>query len=238
MPSSDRVETLNPPQIFPSQSWNANESVVESIVAGTQPIANDYPKVADERSPLAPSSASESATALEQSGESIDGEEPTLWEGQPSSKIFLVRAVIGALLSLAWGALALATWVFGYSGLEFWTWLSGPVLLIFCLLTGMKVFRAMHSHHYRLSSRRLFVRTGLIRRRLDQIELLRVKDVYVTQSLMSTWLGIGHVVVISAEQSMPRATLYGIEQPRHVMDLIWLQTRGELDRKTSRIEHV
>ena len=96
----------------------------------------------------------------------------------------------------------------------------------------------MHSHHYRLSSRRLFVRTGLIRRRLDQVELLRVKDVYVTQSLMGTWLGIGHVVVISSEQTLPRATLYGIEQPRHVMDLIWLQTRGELDRKTSRIEHV
>ena len=135
------------------------------------------------------------------------------------------------------GHAAVATWVFGYSGLEFLAWSSGVVLLIFCFLTGLKLFRVMHSYHYRLTSRRLFVRTG-VRRRLDQVELLRVKDVYVTQSLISSWLGIGHVVVISSEQTLPRAVLYGIEQPRHVMDLISLQTRGEFDRKTCRVEHV
>jgi len=238
MPSSDRIETLNPRPSYSTQSWNTSEPPVENIVAGTQPIANDYPKVADDRSPLPPTTAGESGSALEHSSEAIDGDEQTLWEGQPSAKNFLVRSVAGGLLTVAWFALALATWSFGYSDLAFWTWSSAVVLLIFCVLTGLKVFRAMHSHHYRLTSRRLFVRTGLLRRRLDQIELLRVKDVYVTQSLISTWLGIGHVVVISSEQTLPRATLYGIEHPRHVMDLIWLRTRAELDRKASRIEHV
>jgi hypothetical protein len=238
MPSSDRLETLNPRPSFSTESWDTNQSPVDSIVTGTQPIADDYAKVADEPSPLPPNTSGESGTALEHSSEAIDGDEQTLWEGQPSAKNFLVRSVVGGLLSMGWAALALATWTFGYSGLAFWAWSSGVVLLIFCVLTGAKLFRVMHSYHYRLTSRRLFVRTGLLRRRLDQIELLRVKDVYVTQSLISSWLGIGHVVVISSEQTLPRAVLYGIEQPRHVMDLIWLQTRGELDRKTSRVEHV
>ena len=82
------------------------------------------------------------------------------------------------------------------------------------------------------------MRTGLLHRRLDQVELLRVKDVFVRQSLLGKWFGIGHVVVVSSEATLPRATLYGIERPRYVMDLIWLRTRAELDNKTSRIEQV
>ena len=145
---------------------------------------------------------------------------------------------MGTLFTIGWVVLAVATWGFGYSDLAFLAWGGLAILAIFWLITAAKVFRASHSHHYRLTPRRLFVRTGLLSRRLDQVELLRVKDVYVRQTLLDTWLGIGHVVVISSEQTLPRATLYGIEQPRTVMDSIWRQTRAELDRKTSRVEHV
>ena len=82
MPSSDRVETLNPRPGFSAESWNTNPSPIDTVVAGTQPIANDSRKVGDERSPLPPSTAGESATALEHASEPIDGQEPTLWEGQ------------------------------------------------------------------------------------------------------------------------------------------------------------
>jgi uncharacterized membrane protein YdbT with pleckstrin-like domain len=147
-------------------------------------------------------------------------------------------SVIGALFTIAWGGVAVATWGFGYSDLAWVAWPTAAVLLVFWTITAIKMFRVTHSHHYRLTSRRLIVRTGLLHRRLDQVELLRVKDVYVQQSLLGTWMGIGHVVVISSEHTLPRATLYGIEGPRHVMDSIWLFARAELDRKTSRIEQV
>jgi len=186
----------------------------------------------------APSGSGESGQALEQAEGSINGEEETIWEGQPSIKIFILRFALGGLLSIAWLMLAVTTWSFGYSGLAFFAWGGAAVLAIFWVVTGLKVFRTTKSHHYRLTPRRLFVRTGLLRRRLDQIELLRVKDIFVQQSLLETWLGIGHVVVLSSEQTLPRATLYGIEQPRGVMDSIWRQTRAELDRKTTRIEKV
>jgi Bacterial PH domain len=89
-----------------------------------------------------------------------------------------------------------------------------------------------------LTTRRLFVRTGFFRRRIDQIELLRVKDLFVQQTLLAKWLGLGHVIVISSEQTLPRAVLYGVDRPQSVMDLIWLKTRAELDNKTSRVERV
>ncbi len=165
-------------------------------------------------------------------------DESTLWEGQPAPKTFIVRLVLGSAVTLVWIAIAIAVWGFGYENLTGLAILLGVALLIFWALTGLKVFRAIQSHHYRLTTRRLFVRTGLFNRRIDQIELLRVKDVFVHQSLLGKWLGFGHVVVVSSEQTLPRALLYGIDRPQFVMDLIWLRTRAELDNKTSRVERV
>ena len=146
--------------------------------------------------------------------------------------------VLGSAVTLVWIAIAIAVWGFRYENLTGLAILLGVALLIFWALSGLKVFRAIQSHHYRLTTRRLFVRTGFFNRRLDQIELLRVKDVFVHQSLLGKWLGFGHVVVVSSEQTLPRALLYGIDRPQFVMDLIWLRTRAELENKTSRVERV
>jgi hypothetical protein len=196
------------------------------MFVGTQATANDRPSGEVKTSSPPPNSAGESGTALEHSAEPIAGDEETLWEGQYSAKIVLMRVVIGALLSIAWFALGLETWAVGHRGLAFLAWAIAAVLLILWVLTGLKVFHATHGHHYRLTSRRLFVRTGLLRRPLDQVDLLHVKDVFVHQSLLSTWLSIGHVVVVSSEQSLPRATLYGIDQSRRAVDLVWVRTRA------------
>jgi hypothetical protein len=173
-----------------------------------------------------------------QMADQASGNEDTLWEGQPSGRLFMVRWSIGAAFTLAWIILAIAVWGFGDTQL---TWLAivlGTALLIFWSITALTVLRTIQSHHYRLTTRRLFVRTGFFRRRIDQIELLRVKDIFVQQTLLAKWLGVGHAVVISSEQSLPRAVLYGIDRPQSVMDLIWLRTRAELDNKTSRVERV
>jgi hypothetical protein len=238
MPTNDRVDLITPQQGVSGEDWHGGLPPADRIAVSGQADTGSSPRIAVDRSAVAPAGGGESSKALEQADASLDGEEETLWEGQPSTKIFLGRVLLGGLLSIVWLVLAVATWIYGYSGLAVLAWGSAAILAIFWVLTVLKMIRTTHSHHYRLTSRRLFVRTGLFRRRLDQIELLRVKDIFAKQTLLDTWLGIGHVVVVSSEQTLPRAALYGIEQPRHVMDSIWRQTRSELDRKTSRIEQV
>jgi membrane protein YdbS with pleckstrin-like domain len=203
------------------------------IESGTE----EYPAVTVDLS-TAPPSAVPDSPADEHQTDEVGATEETLWEGQTSGKSFLVRSLVGQLFTAGWVVLAVATWGFGYSNLTILSDAFGAILLVFWLLTGLKIFRVIHSHNYRLTTRRLFVRTGMLRRRIDQIELLRVKDVFVQQSLLGKWIGVGHVIVISSEQTLPRATLYGIDRPRHVMDLIWLRTIAELDRKTARVEQV
>jgi Bacterial PH domain len=82
------------------------------------------------------------------------------------------------------------------------------------------------------------VANGFLRRRVDQIELVRVKDLYLQQTMMSQWLNVGTVVVVSSELTLPRAALFGIDRPQVVMDLIWQYTRREQDSKTTAIEQV
>jgi hypothetical protein len=197
----------------------------------------DYPEVTDELSSTVATNPQPPPSALEPHAEKEE-KELTLWEGRTSPRIFIVRFLVGEALTVAWVALAVATWGFGYESLLIPAYLSGAALLIFWAFAGVRIFRAIHSHYYRLTNKRLLLTTGFLKRRIDQIELLRVKDLFVQQNILGSWLGLGHVVVISSEQTLPRATLYGIADPRQVMDLIWRQTRDELDRKTSRVESV
>ncbi len=165
----------------------------------------------------------------------IDGEE-TVCEGHYSGKNFLGRMVLGGLLVLVWLTLALRTWAApSQSGWFFWTTVLGICVLLYWLNLGYRYLRAYRGHHYRLTTRRLFVTTGFFHRRVDQLELIRVKDVYIQVSMIGDWLGIGNVIVITSERTLPKAHLLGIEGPRRVMDLIWHHMRLEQDKNTTRI---
>jgi membrane protein YdbS with pleckstrin-like domain len=167
----------------------------------------------------------------------IEGEE-TIWEGHYSSKNFIGRLIVAGLLTLAWLYLAFKWWGDGHDGWSFWISLFGVGVGLYWLNLGIRSFQAYRGHHYRLTTRRLFVTTGFFQRRVDQIELLRIKDVYMRQSMIGEWLGIGNVVVISSERTLPKAYLLGIEDPRRLMDLIWHYMRLEQNQKAERVESV
>lgn len=174
-------------------------------------------------------------------GPGIEGE-ATVWEGHYSRRNFIGRLLFGGLLVLLWLFLAFNGWRAargtGQSGWTFWDLLAGIIVLGYWLNLGYRYVRAHRSHHYRLTNRRLFVTTGFFHRRVDQLELLRIKDVYIQQSMIGDWLGIGNVVVISSEQTLPKAYLLGVDEPRQIMDLLWHHMRLEQSTKTERINPV
>ncbi len=171
----------------------------------------------------------------------IEGEE-TIWEGHYSGRNFIGRLIFGALLAVLWIVLAFGGWWSTRenpaSGWSFWAIAGGIVVLLYWANLGYRYLRAHRGHHYRLTNRRLFVTTGFFSRRVDQVELLRIKDVYIQQSMIGDWLGIGNVVVISSEQTLPKAYLLGIDEPRRIMDLIWHHMRLEQSTKTDRVNPV
>jgi uncharacterized membrane protein YdbT with pleckstrin-like domain len=141
-------------------------------------------------------------------------------------------------MTVLWAVLAFDVWGLGWSDYGFLAKLVGVVTVLFWAYLGFRLIRAWHSHHYRLTTRRLFVSSGFFRRRVDQIELLRIKDLYVHQSIIQQWLDVGTVVVVSSEQTLPKAALLGVSRPQSIMDLIWQQARREQDRTATAVEQI
>jgi uncharacterized membrane protein YdbT with pleckstrin-like domain len=63
------------------------------------------------------------------------------------------------------------------------------------------VYVCRYYTRYRLTDQRLIKESGLLGRRLDEIELYRIKDTRVDQPFFQRLVGMGTVVVISADVS-------------------------------------
>jgi hypothetical protein len=177
------------------------------------------------------------AAAPAATGTGIEGEE-VVWEGRYSMKNFIGRIALRAFLTVAWVALLVYVWDEGYNNLDVVTWGLGAVLLVMWLMLGFRILQARLGHHYKLTNRRLFVSTGLARRRRDQVELLRVKDVYTRHNLVQGWLSVGSVVVVSDENVLPTLYLTGVDDPQQLMDLIWHHARAERDNRATKVDAV
>ena len=73
---------------------------------------------------------------------------------------------------------------------------------------------------YALSEDRLFLHRGFLNVKHDEIVLYRVRDLRVSVSLWQRIFGVGSVMVVSTDKSIPELTLKNIRQPNEVKELI------------------
>jgi membrane protein YdbS with pleckstrin-like domain len=167
-----------------------------------------------------------------------EGEEE-VWIGRYSMRNFLGRAIAWGILTVLWVAMAIRTWGYDHTNMAGPTIALGVVLVILWLMLFFRMAQAWLGHHYRLTTRRLFVSTGIANRERDQLELLRVQDIYVQQpTLLHRWLSLGNVVIVSSEKNLPNYHLVGVSNPKGVQDLIWHHARAEQDQRNVRVEQI
>jgi membrane protein YdbS with pleckstrin-like domain len=91
---------------------------------------------------------------------------------------------------------------------------------------------ALRGHRYRVTNQRIVVESGVLTKRLDEIDMRLVEDIEFQQTLPQRLLGIGQLVVVSADKKMRTFRLLGVENPRDVRELIrtnaFAATRGQL----------
>ncbi len=106
--------------------------------------------------------------------------------------------------------------------------LSGVVTGVFWIWLAFNIFRSRFGHHYRLTTRRLFVSSGIFRRQEDMMELNDLKEVTVNQEAFFDHVcKVGHVVVTSSVKGAPTLILVGVQNPQQVSDLIYKNAREE-----------
>jgi len=177
------------------------------------------------------------ATAKGANAPGVEAEEH-VWEGRYSVRNFLGRLLLVSLLTVGWIALVSTTWDNDHPVSKFLAIVWGAAMGIVWLLLLSRIIQARVGHHYQLTNRRLFVATGVFRRRRDQLELLRIKDVFLRQTFSQRWLSLGTVVVVSDSKELPTFYLAGVSDPQHVMDLVWHCSRAEREGKTVQVENL
>jgi len=93
------------------------------------------------------------------------------------------------------------------------------------------------STEYRLFQESLEVQSGIISRQIENIQLFRVRDLGLAQSILNRLAGVGDIIVTSTDQSAPHYRLRGVEDPREVYDrLRELVANSQATRRTMIVE--
>ena len=87
---------------------------------------------------------------------------------------------------------------------------------------------------YELTSQRLKITSGILTRKLDEVELFRVKDYSMEQPLLLRMLGLGNLTLITSDVTCPNATLEAIPEVNEVREKLRNAVQAERDRKRVR----
>lgn len=72
---------------------------------------------------------------------------------------------------------------------------------------------------YRLTADRLFIETGFLNKREDEVRLYRILDVSLNRPLGQRIFGVGSIAVSSSDQTQGDFTVGPVKQPREVKEL-------------------
>jgi hypothetical protein len=76
------------------------------------------------------------------------------------------------------------------------------------------------SVHYQITNERIRITEGMLGKDREDIELVRVQDVDISQSLTERALGIGDVNIRSHDRSHPTVTLNNVTNPTEVHEIL------------------
>jgi membrane protein YdbS with pleckstrin-like domain len=166
-------------------------------------------------------------------GTAHDVSEQDLWTGRYSPKA-MTGPFLGALL------LAAICFVVGsYVDSRAWMAVAVGAVVVFVYLLLLLLYRQM-SIRYRLTNQRLLREIGILGRTDDRILVIDIDDITVKQTFVERMFNLGTILIVANDESAKEeeqarvkkdVVMRGIEDPRHVADLIDEARRAERSRR-------
>ena len=141
-------------------------------------------------------------------------ERKELFRGRAGHSTELKLHAFGIFLGLT--GLILAVWLF-FSGMGWLTLLGLAVSTIGGALVSWG-FLKVASVSYRVDTLRVEVERGILRKRIDNLELWRVKDIQFRQTLVQRMLGVGNITLVTSDATNPSVEIRGVANPRDLYD--------------------
>jgi uncharacterized membrane protein YdbT with pleckstrin-like domain len=141
-------------------------------------------------------------------------------------------------LYLLLGAVCLAIWWVGWA---FDTGLHPLVIvaagLLPLVLGIVYTWLVRLGAEYRLYQDSLEVETGILSRSIDNLQLFRVRDLRLKQSVLGRLFGFGDISITSTDQSTPHLIIRGVDAPRALYDTLREGVaRSQATRRTMIVE--
>lgn len=148
--------------------------------------------------------------------------ETSLWTGHTSQWVHFWFYFFCVLL--AGGCLA---------GVPFTGGLSAAGLAVPLIMWGVRWWMT-RTTVYELTSQRLRRRSGILDRKLDELELFRVKDYTMEQPVLLRMLGLGNLTLITSDATTPTVAIKAIGEVEKVREMLRQAVQSERDRKRVR----
>ena len=171
-------------------------------------------------------------------GSPMPEDEQTLWAGRSAPGYYVGRYIWGAFWVALWFIVAAKA-----RGIQAWGVNMLPkasqaqralgdhgvgtaLTLSFVLLGVLAVWRLvrtilLHLHtYYEFTTQRIKIRSGILSQQMNQVELFRVKDLSVTQSLWGKIFQYVHVRVLSSDRIVDDVVLVALPGGFHTADQI------------------
>lgn len=90
------------------------------------------------------------------------------------------------------------------------------------------IFRALKlaTTNFTLTNQRLRIQTGILTRETEEVEMYRVRDTAIRQSLFERMFGLGTLIITSSDERTPEVLMKGIPGPHDVREHFRNQTEA------------
>lgn len=84
---------------------------------------------------------------------------------------------------------------------------------------------------YELDEERLYIKTGFLNQKEDEVRLYRILDISLSKSLGQRMFGLGSIHCCSADKTMGDFTIKNIKKPREVKEMLSQHVEEQRDKK-------
>ncbi len=156
-------------------------------------------------------------------------EETILWSGHTSQWVHFWFYFFCILLATG---IAVAATMFGLATAGIGA--LGYLALIIPAVMWLMRWWVTKCTFYELTSQRLRIRSGILNKRVDELELYRVKDYSMEQPFLLRLVGLGNLNMITSDATTPNVAIRAIPGIEQVREKLRTTVQAERDRKRVR----
>jgi uncharacterized membrane protein YdbT with pleckstrin-like domain len=155
--------------------------------------------------------------------------ETTLWSGHTSQWVHFWYYFLCILLA---AGIAVVATMFGLATAGIGA--LGYLALVIPLVMWLVRWSVTKCTTYELTTQRLRVRAGILNKKVDELELFRVRDYTMEQPLLLRLVGLGNLTLITSDATTPTVSMRAIPAIEAVREKLRNAVQSERDRKRVR----